>query len=74
MNKKPIVALMLSFALLVTLDQLPMAQAESTNRCLQFSGNNYAEIGSKLIPVDKDFTVEMWVYSFPANNGKFALM
>ena len=72
MNKKPIVALMLSFALLVTLAQLPMAQAESTNRCLQFSGNNYAEIGSKLIPVDKDFTVEMWVYSSPTNNGKFA--
>ena len=66
------IALIASSLLLFSFAELPDAQAESTNRCLQFSGNNYAEIGSKLIPVDKDFTVEMWVYSFPANNGKFA--
>ena len=69
---KLLVALIASFLLLFSFVELPAAQAESTNRCLQFSGNNYAEIGSKLIPVDKDFTVEMWVYSSPTNNGKFA--
>ena len=69
---KPLIALIASSLLLFSFIELPAAQAESTNRCLQFSGNNYAEIGSKLIPVDKDFTVEMWVYSSPTNSGKFA--
>ena len=72
MRIKPLAALIAALSLLFSLMEIPLAQAESTNRCLQFSGNNYAEIGSKLIPVDKDFTVEMWVYSFPANNGRFA--
>jgi len=71
-NKKSIIALVLSSLLLFTLAQFPMAQAASNNRCLQFTGNNYAEIGSRIIPVDRDFTVEMWVYSSPTNNGKFA--
>jgi hypothetical protein len=47
------------------------ANAETENKCLQFQGNSYAQAPSKLIPLDKDFTVEMWVYSSPNNSGRF---
>lgn len=48
------------------------ANSESLNRCIQFSGSNYAEASKRLITLDRDFTVEMWVYSNPSNEGKFA--
>jgi hypothetical protein len=58
--------------MLFSLIAAPIARAETANKCLQFNGNSYAQAPSKLIPVDKDFTVEMWVYSSTNNNGKFA--
>jgi hypothetical protein len=45
--------------MLFSLIAAPIARAETANKCLQFNGNSYAQAPSKLIPVDKDFTVEM---------------
>ena len=71
MSKNRAGALVTAFMLLVSLITATTAQAEQTNRCLQLANNSYAEAPSRLIPIDKDFTVEMWVYSSPSNNGKF---
>lgn len=72
MKKKAIASLATSLFVAISLISAPIAIAETANKCLQFSGNNLAQAPGKLIPVDKDFTVEMWVYSSPSNNGKFA--
>lgn len=72
MRKKAFTSVMSCILVAVSLLSAPTATAETANKCLQFNGNSYAQAPSKLIPVDKDFTVEMWVYSSPSNNGKFA--
>ena len=72
MRKKAIASLATSLFIAVSVLIAPIATAETANKCLQFSGNSYAQAPGKLIPLDKDFTVEMWVYSSPNNNGKFA--
>ena len=72
MRKRAFLCLVTSLFMLLSLFAAPIATAETANKCLQFNGNSYAQAPGKLIPVDKDFTVEMWVYSSPSNNGKFA--
>ena len=46
--------------------------AYDVNRCLSLNGTNYLEAQRPLIPVTESFTVEAWVYSDPANRGRFA--
>ena len=70
-KKKPLLALIASFVMLFSMVVATSAKAENTNRCLQFDGNSYAEAPARIVPVASDFTVEMWVYSSPSNNGKF---
>ena len=71
-RKKPAWAMFMALCMFISIFSAVAAKADSTNRCLQFQGNGYAQSSGKLIPVDKDFTVEMWVYSFSSNSGKFA--
>ena len=58
MKKKAIASLATSLFVAISLISAPIAIAETANKCLQFSGNNHAQAPGKLIPVDKDFTVE----------------
>ncbi len=63
----------LAFALiLANLLFIHPANSDLLSRCLEFSGKNYAEAASKIVPLSSNFTVEMWVYPDSSNAGKFA--
>jgi hypothetical protein len=68
-----LIKLLLVFSLAIfNLVAIDSAKADTLSRCLEFNGKNYAEAGSRIVPVSGNFTVEMWVYPEKGNLGSFA--
>ena len=67
------IKLLLVFSLAIfNLVAIDSAKADTLSRCLEFNGKNYAEAGSRIVPVNGNFTVEMWVYPEKSNSGRFS--